>query len=86
MDASWWLTNSCGEVRIIIVITFTLAAEKLAIEKWKLVASNDQITRSCPAEAPGLVTRLEISRAAADSLKKKKKTVISVEQVGAVVR
>ena len=41
MDASWWLTNSCGEVRIIIVITLTLAAEKLAIEKWKLVPSNE---------------------------------------------
>lgn len=46
-DAHWWLVNSRGNVKIVVVIHSKIRAESFAIEKWQL---NDP--------APGPMTRL----------------------------
>jgi hypothetical protein len=36
VDADWWLTNSNGEVKIIVIIWIVRAVKSLVIEKWCL--------------------------------------------------
>jgi hypothetical protein len=36
VDADWWLTNSNGEVKIVVIIWIVRAAKSLVIEKWCL--------------------------------------------------
>jgi hypothetical protein len=36
VDADWWLTNSNGEVKIVVIIWIRRAAKSLVIEKWCL--------------------------------------------------
>lgn len=43
-DASWWLTNSNGDVRIAILVLINLESRSLMIEKWQLVAPSSEPT------------------------------------------
>jgi hypothetical protein len=50
-DARWWLENSEGEVKIIVIISIEPADKRLQIEKWELAPpyGNRTVTRSCPS-------------------------------------
>jgi hypothetical protein len=47
-DAQWWLINSGGEVKIVIVISIALAEKSLRIEKWCLFTPPRRATRAYP--------------------------------------
>jgi hypothetical protein len=47
-DADWWLTNSGGEVKIVIVISIVRAAKNLLIEKCLSQARPGPATRANP--------------------------------------
>lgn len=36
IDAGWWLTNSKGDVKLVIVISFNVPAKRFILEKWQL--------------------------------------------------
>lgn len=46
IDAQWWLMNSSGGVRIVIVISFNPTAEEFFLEKWQLGLPSGLNTRT----------------------------------------
>lgn len=50
-DASWWLTNSNGEVRVVVLVLLNLQSRVLVVELWKLMAPGpepgESSTRVC---------------------------------------
>lgn len=65
IDAGWWLVNSTGQVRTVIVISFDRAAEKFRLEKWQLGSSNGPDARARPNHRPCSTAFIDISREAA---------------------
>ena len=60
-DAQWWLTNSGGDVNIIVIISITPAVKRLRFEKWCLrpAAGNIPATREDPNPNPLVPTRVQ---------------------------
>lgn len=50
VDAAWWLMESGGQVKIVVIISVQLAQGRIVIEKWELCAGNLQRppTRTVP--------------------------------------
>jgi len=60
-DASWWLVNSCGQTRMVIIIKITKAPVELCLEQWVMVEDKSQrSTRSHQPKVPGRVNYWEI--------------------------
>ena len=61
LDARWWLTNSGGDVNIVVVISITPAVKRLRFEKWCLrpAAGNIPATRANPNPNPLVPTRVQ---------------------------
>ena len=36
MDATWWFANSCGDVRIVLVVSINKATRQVVLERWQL--------------------------------------------------
>lgn len=67
IDAKWWLMDSSGGVRIVIVISFNPTAEEFFLEKWQLGLPSglDARTRSNPEHRePCSTASTHISRGA----------------------
>lgn len=65
IDAGWWLTNSKGDVRIVIIIAIHRQAEKFIIEKWQLISPDITRTHSQSNgefRTPWSTTSITISR------------------------
>jgi hypothetical protein len=45
-DAAWWLTNSNGDVNIVVIISLQRAQSRIQIEKWELELGGGPQTRS----------------------------------------
>ncbi|OCL00245.1 uncharacterized protein K441DRAFT_97134 [Cenococcum geophilum 1.58] len=60
-DAQWWLTNSGGDVNIVVVISITPAVKRLRFEKWCLrpAPGNMPTTRAHPNRNPLVPTRVQ---------------------------
>ncbi|OCK92944.1 uncharacterized protein K441DRAFT_568394 [Cenococcum geophilum 1.58] len=60
-DAKWWLVNSGGDVKIVVVISITPAVKRLRIEKWCLLPAPAQrpVTRAHPNPNPLVPTRVQ---------------------------
>lgn len=60
-DAKWWLTNSSGDVKIVIIILITSQNKSLRIEKWEMVPpiSGRRVTRA-NTPIPGSVQEITI--------------------------
>jgi hypothetical protein len=61
-DASWWLQNSKGEVKIVIIISVKPVSKRLEIEKWELAPRDDERrnTRSHPSSIPTKIQEFTI--------------------------
>ena len=61
LDAQWWLTNSRGDVNIIVIISITPAVKRLRFEKWCLrpAPGNIPATRANPNPNPLVPTRVQ---------------------------
>jgi hypothetical protein len=53
-DAKWWLTNSQGEVKIVVIISIQPVDKKLHLETWELTLPHEgrPVTRSTQAYTP----------------------------------
>lgn len=63
-DAKWWLTNSSGQVKIIILIDIDLDAQKPHIERWGMLhpPASRPLTRAAVAANNSVPTKVaEIS-------------------------
>jgi len=60
VDAQWWLTNSGGDVNIVVLISITPAVKRLRFEKWCLrpAPGNRPATRANPNSNPLVLTRV----------------------------
>ena len=70
VDARWWLENSGGDVKIVVLISLNIARatrtlQSIRIEKWELAPAQRRITRSVannpPAEVPTKVQEITIN-------------------------
>jgi hypothetical protein len=63
-DARWWLENSGGDVKIVVLISIKPADKRLQIEKWELAPSlNQRVTRAHPtpnAQIPAQIQEITI--------------------------
>lgn len=50
VDAAWWLTNSGGEVKIVLLVAITPAVRRLQIEAWESQASHSLSTPYVPVK------------------------------------
>lgn len=41
-DAAWWSSNSCGEVRIVLLVSIRKATREAALERWQLAPIGTQ--------------------------------------------
>ena len=58
VDSRWWLENSLGEVKIVILISISKSERKLHIEQWEMPAVlNQRVTRAHPHPV-GTVTKI----------------------------
>ena len=55
MDARWWLANSKGGVKIILLFKVNRAARTIQIEKWGCTRSN-----RAPAQVPAQIQTVDI--------------------------
>ena len=53
-DARWWLVNSDGKTRVVILvhITFTQNQKSLLVKTWHMAPNPGRITRSSPPKVP----------------------------------
>ncbi|KIX00327.1 uncharacterized protein Z518_10466 [Rhinocladiella mackenziei CBS 650.93] len=60
-DAGWWLANSEGSVKIVIIISITPEEKRLQVEKWCLSQATTQrpTTRAHPNPSPLVPTRMQ---------------------------
>ena len=60
-DAQWWLTNSGGDVKIVVIISITSAEKSLRVEKWCLLPAtrHGSITRTNQNPNPPVPTRMQ---------------------------
>ena len=60
-DAQWWLTNSGGDVKIVVVISITPKEKRLRVEKWCLLpaAGHRPATRANPNPNSPVPTRMQ---------------------------
>ena len=63
-DASWWLSNSDGEVKVVLLIEVDKDHKRLNIETWEIVSPWPDPTRhddpSTPAQVPALTHLVSI--------------------------
>ncbi|KAF1808007.1 hypothetical protein P152DRAFT_406313 [Eremomyces bilateralis CBS 781.70] len=60
IDAQWWLSNSRGDVRIVIIISIMPPQKRLYIEKWCLSpAPAHPVTRAHPNPNPPVPTNMQ---------------------------
>jgi hypothetical protein len=63
-DAAWWLLNSNGETRMVVVIKITSYPFSLFLECWEMVPNPiGRPTRRNPATAPGCTQSVDIDAA-----------------------
>lgn len=62
MNARWWLMNSNGKTRAVIIvhITLTANAKGLLIEMWTMIDHPGRITRSSPRQVPAPTSSITI--------------------------
>ena len=59
IDAQWWLANSEGDVKIVVIISILPLQKKLHVEKWCLSpASTRPLTRAHPTPNPQVPTNM----------------------------
>ena len=60
-DAQWWLTNSGGDVKIVVIISITPAEKRLRVEKWCLLPATGHrpVTRANPNPDPLVPARMQ---------------------------
>ncbi|KAG0136042.1 hypothetical protein HOY82DRAFT_627508 [Tuber indicum] len=57
VDANWWLTNSSGNVNVVLLLAITEASKNITIEKWEDVpAENSTTTRYHPEDVVEIPT------------------------------
>lgn len=70
-DARWWLTNSNGDVRIVVIVTASKKTERFNIEKWQLqlvrLPPERRRTRNLSTREPASTTTISVSRQAPTS-------------------
>ncbi|KAF8418726.1 hypothetical protein EV426DRAFT_539309, partial [Tirmania nivea] len=54
-NADWWLRNSAGAVKIVLLFTLTESIRKLEIEKWELAAPDPNRPQTRAVTAQGVV-------------------------------
>ncbi len=63
-DAKWWLSNSGGQVKIVLIISIQEGTRTIEIEKWetRLAAATGRVTRSArpPAQVPTRIQQITI--------------------------
>jgi len=63
LDAQWWLRNSAGQIRFVILVSITMDPHALRIECWRMVESARPETRQTPARVPTCVQDFNIDEA-----------------------
>ena len=70
-DARWWLVNSGGETRMVVIIRVTGNPRSLHVETWEMVPNPNVVptpsrrsTRQTPATVPGCTQVVDIDAAA----------------------
>ena len=60
-DARWWLENSDGKVKIVVIILIKLADKRLQVEKWELAPLDEimPVTRSHPGTQTLIPTQIQ---------------------------
>jgi hypothetical protein len=59
-DARWWLENSRGDVKIVVLISVKPADKTLQIEKWELaLLPNQRVTRAHPNPNTQIPTQIQ---------------------------
>jgi hypothetical protein len=60
-DASWWLENSKGEVKIVVIISIKPGDKRLEIEKWELALIDEgrRVTRLHPRTQSLIPTKIQ---------------------------
>jgi hypothetical protein len=62
LDANWWLRNSEGDVKIVVIISLQKALSRVSIEKWELTPSNPARPRTrANQETPTRVQEITIN-------------------------
>ncbi|PWW77375.1 hypothetical protein C7212DRAFT_276654 [Tuber magnatum] len=60
VDSHWWLANSGGEVKIVILISVSKEAKSIHFEKWETVAvPNPRVTRANPHAFRATPTKMQ---------------------------
>lgn len=62
-DAGWWLTNTNGEVKIVLVVSINLHSRTVLLEKWQMASSG---TGTRQTIAPQAVHTIQIAQHAAN--------------------
>ncbi|PWW75884.1 hypothetical protein C7212DRAFT_344659 [Tuber magnatum] len=52
VDSRWWLENSGGEVKIVILISVSEAEKRIHLEKWEMESFPNQGAKSASPNAP----------------------------------
>lgn len=65
LDAEWWLINSEGSTRFVIIIIIERDPWALRIECWKMIETGRRETRQTPARMPRCVQDFNINEAGA---------------------
>jgi len=63
LDAEWWLVNSKGQTRFVIIIKVEKDLFALRYECWKMVESGHPETRRIPSQIPRCVQDFDIDEA-----------------------
>ncbi|RPA90369.1 hypothetical protein L873DRAFT_1821230, partial [Choiromyces venosus 120613-1] len=66
-DAGWWLENSVGQVKMVLLISFSETKREIHIEQWEMVTIPNphvpQGQRDPARTAPTIMRELDISAA-----------------------
>jgi len=60
MDAEWWLINSAGKTKFVIIIKITRHPFTVHIECWKMIPPSRRQTRHTPAQTPHQIQEFDI--------------------------
>jgi len=63
LDAHWWLTNSPGRVRFVILVCITMNSLALRIECWRMVEQGRRETRQAPSRVATCIQDFNIDQA-----------------------
>ena len=63
-DAHWWLENSGGQVKIVLVISFSQSEKEIHLQQWELVTISDpHVTQGQPGPirtAPAIIREIHL--------------------------